>query len=157
MSKLVLKLVIIMTQESPQLINLNDLKPTQIEQENPFETSKVKRKLKTKDCRILFLYPNERGMSTIPPSITALSQILKDEGHQTALFDTTFYKFDDEILVEDSESIIIIFDLGTITSRTFRLSTCIAPSITDRLYGSMTRLSSASSKACINCALGFKV
>ena len=92
-----------MTQESSQLINLNEPKPTQTEPENPFETSKVKRKLKTKDCRILFLYPNERGMSTIPPSITALSQILKDEGHQTALFDTTFYKFDDEITIEDSE------------------------------------------------------
>ena len=84
-----------MTQELTKPINLNDPKSAQVEQENPFETSKVKRKLNTKDCRILFLYPNERGMSTIPPSITALSQILKDEGHQTALFDTTFYKFDD--------------------------------------------------------------
>ena len=42
-------------------------------------------------------------MSTIPPSITSLSQILKDEGHKTALFDTTFYKFDDEIAIEDSD------------------------------------------------------
>ena len=31
-----------MTQESTQLINLNDPKPTQVEQENPFLTSKVK-------------------------------------------------------------------------------------------------------------------
>ena len=92
-----------MTQEPTQLKILSDQKPTQVEQENPFLTSKVKRKLDTKDCRVLFLYPNERGMSTIPPSITSLSQILKDEGHQTALFDTTFYKFDDEISIEDSE------------------------------------------------------
>jgi len=84
-------------QESSNLI--------QVEQKNPFETSKVKRKLNTKDCRILFLYPNERGMSTIPPSITSLSQILKDEGHQTALFDTTFYKFDDEITLKDSDEV----------------------------------------------------
>jgi hypothetical protein len=81
-----------MTQELTKPINLNDPISVQVEQENPFETSKVKRKLNTKDCRILFLYPNERGMSTIPPSITSLSQILKDEGHQTALFDTTFLK-----------------------------------------------------------------
>ena len=49
-----------MTQESTQLINLNNPKPTQIEQENPFLTSKVKRKLNSKDCKVLFLYPNER-------------------------------------------------------------------------------------------------
>ena len=61
-----------MAQESKQLINLKEKKLTQVEQKNPFETSKVERKLNTKDCRVLFLYPNERGMSTIPPSITAL-------------------------------------------------------------------------------------
>ena len=83
-------MMIEMVKEQSQLIKPNASKPIQIEQENPFETSKVKRKSNTKDCKILFLYPNERGMSTIPPSITALSQILKDEGHQTALFDTTF-------------------------------------------------------------------
>jgi radical SAM superfamily enzyme YgiQ (UPF0313 family) len=49
----------------------------------------------------MFLYPNERGMSTVPPSIAVLSQILKDAGHVTSLFDTTFYKFDDEIAIED--------------------------------------------------------
>jgi len=75
----------------------------EIEKQNPFLTSKVKRKLNSRDCRILFLYPNERGMSTIPPSISTLSQILKNEGHKTALFDTTFYKFDDEITLVDPD------------------------------------------------------
>jgi anaerobic magnesium-protoporphyrin IX monomethyl ester cyclase len=92
-----------MLKEQSQLIESSKSKPIQIEKENPFLTSKVKRKTGSKDCRILFLYPNERGMSTIPPSITALSQILKDEGHQTALFDTTFYKFDDELSIGDSD------------------------------------------------------
>ena len=68
-----------------------------VNEDNPFLTDKIVRKQNTKDARILFLYPNERGMSTIPPSIAGLSQILKDEGHVTSLFDTTFYKFDDEI------------------------------------------------------------
>jgi len=77
----------------------------EIQKQNPFLTSKVKRKINSRDCRILFLYPNERGMSTIPPSITSLSQILKNEGHKTALFDTTFYKFDDEITLEDSDDV----------------------------------------------------
>ena len=54
-------------------------------------------------ARVLFLYPNERGMSTVPPSIAILSQVLKDAGHTTALFDTTFYKFDDEIALEDAD------------------------------------------------------
>ena len=70
---------------------------------NPFLTSKVQRLTNSKDCRVLFLYPNERGMSTIPPSIAGLSQILKDQGHKTALFDTTFYKFDDELSLGDSD------------------------------------------------------
>ena len=72
---------------------------------NPFLTKKIEKKTDTKDARILFLYPNERGMSTIPPSIAVLSQILKNEGHTTGLFDTTFYKFDDEITIEDSDKI----------------------------------------------------
>ena len=51
----------------------------------------------SKKCKVLFVYPNEREMSTIPPAITLLSQLLKDNGHTTDVFDTTFYKFDDEI------------------------------------------------------------
>ena len=51
-------------------------------------------------ARILFLYPNERGMSTVPAAIAILSQVLKDAGHTTGLFDTTFYKFDDELTPE---------------------------------------------------------
>ena len=57
---------------------------------------------KTK-ARILFVYPNERHMSTIPPSIALLSQLLKDKGHETGLFDTTFYEFDDDIKLENSD------------------------------------------------------
>jgi len=53
--------------------------------------------------RILFLYPNERGMSTVPPAIALLSQILKDAGHSTDLFDTTFYLFDDELTISNVE------------------------------------------------------
>jgi len=53
--------------------------------------------------RILFVYPNERQMSTIPPAIALLSQLLKDKGHVTDIFDTTFYKFDDDIALEDGD------------------------------------------------------
>ena len=76
-----------------------------IGQENPFLSEKVERRRKSEPTRVLFLYPNERGMSTVPPSIATLSQILKDEGHITGLFDTTFYKFDDELTIEDSDEI----------------------------------------------------
>ena len=50
-----------------------------------------------KKSRILFVYPNERGMSVVPPAIAILSQLLKQNGHITNLFDTTFYDFDDNI------------------------------------------------------------
>ena len=89
---------------SETLIQLSNEKSTELlsdQQQNPFLTSKVIRKPGFSPCRVLFLYPNERGMSTIPPSIAGLSQILKDEGHVTSLFDTTFYKFDDEDIDDD--------------------------------------------------------
>ena len=46
--------------------------------------------------RVLFVYPNERQMSTIPPAIALLSQLLKQKGHITDIFDTTFYEFEDD-------------------------------------------------------------
>jgi len=58
-----------------------------------------KRPKASRSARILFLYPNERGMSTVPPAIAILSQVLKDAGHITSIFDTTFYLFDDEISI----------------------------------------------------------
>ena len=54
-------------------------------------------------AKVLFLYPNERGMSTVPPSIALLSQVLKDNNHSTFLFDTTFYEWDDDISVGDAD------------------------------------------------------
>ena len=59
--------------------------------------------MKNKKLKILFIYPNERSMSTIPPGIALLSQLLKDKGHQTDIFDTTFYEFDDDIAHEDDD------------------------------------------------------
>lgn len=41
--------------------------------------------------KVLFLYPNFRTESIIPPAITLLSRILKNAGMQTAVFDTTDY------------------------------------------------------------------
>ena len=43
------------------------------------------------DFRVLFLYPNLRRMSLVPPSICLLSQVLKDNGVTVDLFDTTYY------------------------------------------------------------------
>jgi anaerobic magnesium-protoporphyrin IX monomethyl ester cyclase len=41
--------------------------------------------------RILFVYPNHFGMNMLPTAIGMLNGMLKKEGHQTALFDTTSY------------------------------------------------------------------
>jgi radical SAM superfamily enzyme YgiQ (UPF0313 family) len=53
--------------------------------------------------RVLFVYPNERQMSTIPPAITLLSQLLKQSGHITDVFDTTFYEFQDDISIGEPD------------------------------------------------------
>ena len=41
--------------------------------------------------RVLFLYPNERHVSIVPPSIAILSAILKREKISVDLFDTSLY------------------------------------------------------------------
>lgn len=51
--------------------------------------------------KILFLYPNLRGMNMLPPAVAILSRLLKDENHDVDLFDTTYYK-DAEILDDES-------------------------------------------------------
>lgn len=45
-----------------------------------------------RDFKILFVYPNLRGMNMLPPAIAVFSQILKNNGFEVALFDTTYYK-----------------------------------------------------------------
>lgn len=41
--------------------------------------------------RVLFLYPNHRGNYMLPPAIGILSALLKQNGHQVSLFDSTQY------------------------------------------------------------------
>lgn len=42
--------------------------------------------------RVLFFYPNLYGMNTLPPALGTFIAILKNDGHQVALFDTTSYE-----------------------------------------------------------------
>lgn len=42
--------------------------------------------------KVLLIYPNLRCMNMLPPAIGLLSSILKDEGHNVLLFDTTYYE-----------------------------------------------------------------
>ena len=44
--------------------------------------------------RVLFVYPNTYGMNMLPPAIAMFSAILKKEGHQVEIFDTTYYSLD---------------------------------------------------------------
>jgi len=41
--------------------------------------------------KILFIYPNHKGMNMLPPAIGLLSACLKRDGHIVQLFDTTHY------------------------------------------------------------------
>ena len=41
--------------------------------------------------KVLFLYPNGKGMTMLPSSISLLSAVLKREGFVVDLFDTTQY------------------------------------------------------------------
>jgi anaerobic magnesium-protoporphyrin IX monomethyl ester cyclase len=44
--------------------------------------------------KVLFIYPNTFGMNMLPPAIALFSAILKQHGHQVALFDATYYAID---------------------------------------------------------------
>lgn len=44
--------------------------------------------------KVLWIYPNFRSASLIPPGVTLLSRILKNNGYEVDLFDTTDYDFD---------------------------------------------------------------
>jgi len=49
--------------------------------------------------KVLFIYPNLRGMNMLPPAIAIFSRILKDDNFKVELFDTTYYqagKFDSD-------------------------------------------------------------
>jgi anaerobic magnesium-protoporphyrin IX monomethyl ester cyclase len=42
--------------------------------------------------KVLLIYPNQRGMNMLPPAIGLLSSILKNDGVEVRLFDTTYYE-----------------------------------------------------------------
>ena len=48
------------------------------------------------DFKVLLIYPNQRGMNMLPPAIGLLSSILKEDGNDVELFDTTYYEKLDE-------------------------------------------------------------
>lgn len=48
-------------------------------------------------CRVLFVYPNERDMSLVPPVFGLFAALLKERGHKTALFDCTGYDFEGKV------------------------------------------------------------
>ena len=53
--------------------------------------------MKNKGIKVLFLYPNTFGMNMLPPAIALFSAILKKEGHQVEIFDTTYYSVDHDM------------------------------------------------------------
>ncbi len=51
--------------------------------------------------KVLFLYPNLRGMNMLPPAVAILSALLKQRGVEVELFDTTYWRIPGE---EDFDS-----------------------------------------------------
>ena len=58
--------------------------------------------------KVLFVWMNDSGEGTIPLGISSLSAYLKEHGHQTSLFDTTFCKYDKGVMREYREKIGIV-------------------------------------------------
>ena len=44
--------------------------------------------------KVLFIYPNTFGMNMLPPAIATFAAILKGQGHEVQVFDTTYYAID---------------------------------------------------------------
>lgn len=52
------------------------------------------------DFRVLFIYPNQRAESLVPPAIAIFSRLLKDRGIEVDLFDTSFFDIDADDYIE---------------------------------------------------------
>lgn len=52
--------------------------------------------------RVLFVYPNARGLNMLPPAIAIFSSLLKQEGHECRIFDTTYWNISEDGVI-DSE------------------------------------------------------
>tara|TARA_A100001011_G_C14311105_1_gene845653 strand:- start:1822 stop:3495 length:1674 start_codon:yes stop_codon:yes gene_type:complete len=50
--------------------------------------------MKKKGIKVLFIYPNTFGMNMLPPAIALFSALLKKNGHEVEIFDTTYYSID---------------------------------------------------------------
>ena len=48
-------------------------------------------------CRVLFIYPNERDMSLVPPVFGLFASLLRERGHTVAMFDCTGYDFEGKV------------------------------------------------------------
>lgn len=46
------------------------------------------------DFKVLFIYPNQRTESLVPPAIAILTRLLRDRGVKVAMFDSTHYDLD---------------------------------------------------------------
>lgn len=53
--------------------------------------------------RVLLVYPNVRGLNMLPPAVASFSALLKENGHDVRLFDTTYHTPQDDDLI-DGES-----------------------------------------------------
>ena len=49
----------------------------------------------------MFVYPNDFFMNMLPPAIALFSALLKNEGHEVDLFDTTYYRVEDSLFQHD--------------------------------------------------------
>lgn len=54
------------------------------------------------DFKVLFLYPNQRAESLVPPAIAIMSRLLKDRGVKVALFDSTHYDIEADEYIDAS-------------------------------------------------------
>ena len=65
--------------------------------------------------KVQFLYPNTFGMNMVPPAIAFLSALLKRDGHEVSLFDTTYYDLSYGVNSEGlkAENLNVVpFDMG---------------------------------------------
>ncbi|MDD5136842.1 MAG: cobalamin-dependent protein, partial [Candidatus Omnitrophica bacterium] len=68
-----------------------------------------------KKARVLLIYPNFHGMNMLPPAIAIFSRILNNNGFETRLFDSTYYKIGtdfDSDKVKEKNLAVRPFDLS---------------------------------------------
>jgi radical SAM superfamily enzyme YgiQ (UPF0313 family) len=97
--------------------------------------------------KILLLYPNLRGMYIMPTAVAIFSAFLKQDNHEVKLFDTTYWEFPEEGLVNHDK-----YKAATLQVQPYKKAKKQVPLYTTNVYEDFNKEVAASEPDLIACS-----